>query len=72
MQFFAHTLSENTITLDVNDSTHERFKPGQVHLSKVDVCVCEGVFVDGAMILVSGSSGFRSRRTMRNQQPVRD
>ena len=39
MQFFAHTLSENTITLDVNDSTHERFKPGQVHLSKVDVCV---------------------------------
>ena len=35
-------------------------------------CVCEGVCVDGAMILVSGSSGFRSRRTMRNQQPIRD
>ena len=39
MQMFAHTLSENTITLDVNDSTHERFKPGQVPLSLVDVCV---------------------------------
>ena len=34
--------------------------------------MCEGVCVDGAMILVSGSSGFRSRRTMRNQQPIRE
>ena len=32
----------------------------------------EGVCVDGAMILVSGSSGFRSRWTIRNQQPIRD
>ena len=38
MQMFVHTLSENTITLDVNDSTHERFNPGQVALSSVDVC----------------------------------
>ena len=39
MQFFVHTLSLNTITLDVNDSTHERFNPGQVPLSEADVCL---------------------------------
>ena len=38
MHMFVHTLSGNTITLDVNDSTHERFKPGQVTLSEADVC----------------------------------
>ena len=70
MQMFVHTLSGNTITLDVNDSTHERFKSGQVPLSEVDVC--EVVCVNGAMILVSDSSGFRSRWTILNQQPLRD
>ena len=69
MQFFAHTLSENTITLDVNDSNHERFNLGQVPCRR---WMCVGVCVDGAMIVVSGSSVFRSRRTIRNQQPLRD
>ena len=39
MHTFVHTLSGNTITLDVNDSTHKRFKPEQFPLSEVDVCV---------------------------------
>ena len=38
MQMFVHTLSGNTITVDVNDSTHERFNPGQVPLSEAEVC----------------------------------
>ena len=45
MQMFVYTLSGNTITLDVNDSTHERFKSGQVQLSEVDVCVVSVLMV---------------------------
>ena len=32
----------------------------------------QGVCVDGAMILVSGSNGFRSRWTILNHQPIRE